>query len=134
MSARDIRVDASGISPGWLWFGIVAAPVAWAVQGLFGWYFAGAGCANASMGGGGSLQIASTLISIAAAIVAVIGIVEGWRNWGRSGEPTRLEAAEGRTRTQYVAAAGALISSIFLVGIVWAGIGADIVNACGSAR
>ncbi len=135
MSPQErVREDSSRISPGWLWFGVVAAPIAWAVQGLFGWYFGGADCVNGSMAGGGSLQVAETLISIGAAIVAIVGIVHGWRDWGRSGEPTRLEAANGRTRTQYVAAAGALVSSIFLIAIIWAGIGGVIVNACGSAR
>ncbi len=126
--------EESSISPGWLWFGVIAAPVAWAVQGLFGWYVGGANCVNGSLAGGSSLQVAATIIGIAAAIVAVVGIVTSLRNWRSSGEPTRLATVEGHTRNQYIAAAGTLVSGIFLLGIVWAGVGGVIVNACGSAR
>ncbi len=130
-----IRVESSSpISPGWLWFGWIAAPIAWAVQGLFGWYFGGADCLSGSMAGGGGLKVAETLIGIGAAIVAIVAIVHGYRDWQSSGEPTRLEAANGRTPMQYLAAGGALISSIFLIAIIWAGVGGVIVNACGSAR
>ncbi len=124
----------SSVAAGWLWFGIVAAPIAWAIQGLFGWYFGGADCVNGSMAGGSSLQVVSTIIGIAAALVAVAGIITGLRNWRQSGEAARLETAEGHTATQYIAAASTLVSSIFLIAIIWAGIGGAIVNACGSAR
>ncbi len=128
------RDDSSSISPRWLWFAIIAPPIAWAVQGLFGWYFGGADCANGSAGGGGTLQLAETCVSIAMAVVAIVGLVKALGNWRHTAEPARLETANGRTTVQYLSAAGALISGIFLIAIVWAGVGAVIVNACGSTR
>ncbi len=131
---QNLRGETAENAPRWLWFTIVAGPIAWAVQGLFGWWFGSANCAPAAMAGGGGLTIAETFISIGALIVVAIALVEGFRNWRRSGESTRLEDANGRTTLQYLTAAGALVSASFLVAIVWAGVGLVIVNACGSMR
>jgi hypothetical protein len=132
---QDARLSPT---PAGTWFSVIAPPLAWATQGLFGWFVSGAGCRDGRSYWGVSLSTLTTaaiVVSVIALAVAVAGIVLGYRGW-TAAEDRRpdLNVINGRTRAAYLAASGVLISGMFAVGIVWAGLGAILVNPCGQTR
>jgi hypothetical protein len=122
---------------GALWIGLLAGPLAWSAQELVGYGLAARAC-----GAGGprpiaiapALGVAELVVSGAALLITVLGLVTALLAWRRSnrdraeaGEPP-LEAIEGRTR--FMAVAGILVSTLFLFGILMNAAGYFLVRPC----
>jgi hypothetical protein len=115
------------IAPRRLWFGLVAAPLAWIVQGLCGWLFGSRVCTQMSIGGARTVL---GVLSVVAIATALGGIVVGLANWRTA---TREQIA-AEDRVEFMSLGGLLVSSVFLLGIFWASLNAVFVNVCGGIR
>jgi hypothetical protein len=118
-------------NPKGLWFGLIAAPAAWAVQGLLGWFFGERTCATITPP---SVRLIVLLISIAALLVATAGITRGWSAWRRRSDAPSLMDSDARDRVEFMAIGGLLVSSIFAIAIVWAGLSSAFLSECGRMR
>lgn len=115
------------IEPRRLWFGLLAAPFAWSVQGLLGWFFGARICTQMSIG---SVRTIVGLIGIVALAVAVGGLLVGIGNW-------RVAVREERVaedRVEFMSLGGVLVSGAFVLGTFWGALNAVFINVCGGAR
>jgi hypothetical protein len=115
------------VTPSRLWIGLLAAPVAWSVQGLLGWFFGARVCTSMSIG---AVRLTVGLIGVAALVVAVGGFTVGLENWRTASADPRPAA----DRVEFMSLGGLLVSSTFLVAIVWACLNALLLNGCGGMR
>jgi hypothetical protein len=129
--------NESSVSLSRLWLGLLLAPLAWVGGELLGYYVTARACdapggvpfPHTSHPGAAVLTI-----EIVAAIVAAIGLTIAMRSWRetRSDAGGPKPAAVGRAR--FMAFTGSITSALFLMGIVWFGFPAIVVNACNQAR
>jgi hypothetical protein len=115
------------ITPHRLWIGLVAAPLAWAVQGLLGWFFGARVCGSMSIG---AVRLTVGLVGVAALLVALGGIAVGLENWRVATAGPRPAA----DRVEFMSFGGLLVSCVFVVAIGWAALNAVLVNGCGGMR
>lgn len=117
----------TAIAPRRLWFGLLAGPGAWAVQHFLGWFFGARICAGMSIA---AVRTVLGGIGIAALVCAAAGLMVGMQNLQavRAGERPQ----EGRV--EFMSLGGVLVSTAFVVGIVWAGLNAIFINVCGGMR
>jgi hypothetical protein len=112
-----------------VWFGVLAAPLAWVVQLVAGYAVQEAGCAPAGM-----LPVLDAdtepiiaFISVAALAVAVAGGAASLVAW-------RTALADGGTdprgRIAFMACAGLLASVIFVAAIALGGVALLFLDAC----
>lgn len=130
---------AHAVGLGALWFGVFGAPLVWSLQLLLGYSLVAHSCfpgaeprATPVIGGLWSILL---VVSVGAAVVALAAGGTAWRSWRMTRQEHRgdhgelLEVAEGRTR--FMALAGMLLSSLFLLGIVLNALPLFLVPACG---
>jgi hypothetical protein len=113
--------------PGWLWYGVLAAPLAWATVIGAGYFLQDAGCPPASSGdiGGVSVSAISVAVVIICALIAAVGALVALRE-------IRLTTSteDRRGRAQFMAVAGLLGSLLFLLAIVLSGIAFIPLSSC----
>jgi uncharacterized protein YneF (UPF0154 family) len=121
-----------------LWLGLVLAPSAWLAGELLGYYVTARSCDTKPGGvplpGSSHPAMAVVAIEIAVAIVAAFGLfiaVQSWRKTRGDGD-TAESAAFGRAH--FMSFTGVIASSLFLLGIIWLGFPAIVVNACNQVR
>ena len=114
-----------------LWFTLVAAPVAWTIQGLLGWWAGERICADLSVGGARGL---TALVSMLALIVALLSVATAWRVWGMASSGPHAIHAEAWDRVEFMALSGLFISSAFTLGIIWGALPSLMLSACGRVR
>jgi hypothetical protein len=112
-------------TPGSLaWFGLLAPPLAWAVQLVAGYAFEQAACGrpDASLWGA-SVDPLTTIVIAACGVVAALGC---------AGSIVSLlsHGADERGVIRFVAGAGVLGSIVFLLAIVLSGIALVPLNGC----
>jgi len=73
-------------------------------------------------------------ISAVALLVAVSGISRGWTAWRRQSDASSVVETEARDRMEFMAVGGLLVSSVFAIAIVWAGLSAAFLSDCGRMR
>jgi hypothetical protein len=115
------------IAPARLWFGLVAAPAAWAVDGLLGWFFGAQICTAMSIA---TVRIIVGVLGLAALAVAAAGLSVGVANW-------RVAAGEPRPaadRVEFMSLGGVLVSTAFVIGIFWAALNPLFIGVCGGMR
>jgi hypothetical protein len=100
-----------------LWFGILGGAFAWAVQLALGDMFSELGC---EAGGFGGLSIVLIAITVVAAAVAAWALVVAWRAHAAMRAGGREDIPF--ERAAFMALAGVLSSSLFLLLIVMGGI------------
>lgn len=119
------------------WFALLAAPCAWALQGLLGWFVASSGCGHAiSMPrwlSDAGVRGAETIITAGALLLALAGVRVAFAAWRAFSQPNATPM-QGRGRMEFIATAALLISLVFTLGIVWAGIPTFILPACEAIR
>jgi len=111
-----------------LWFGILAAPVAWVAQGALGWFFGYRVCTSMSIA---AVRTTLGVISVLAIAITVAGLMTGWRNWRQTDGDVGIEAWD---RVAFMSLAGVFVSASFLVGSIWAGLTPVLLNSCGGMR
>lgn len=121
-----------------LWLGLLLAPAAWLAGEQLGYYVTARSCETGPVGvplPSPAHPTATVLvIEIAAAILAAVGLLIAARSWRatRSDDGAGTSAASGRAH--FMAFTGMIASSLFLLGIVWFGFPAIVVDACNQAR
>jgi hypothetical protein len=116
---------------GGLWYALLAPPAAWAAQELLGWFFGERTC--------GELAPATVRwivfgMSVLALAVALVGVSLGWRMWQTRDHTSDPLASEHRDRISFMAFGGFLVSTIFAIAIVWAGLSSAFLSDCGRMR
>jgi hypothetical protein len=101
-----------------LWFGLLAAPVAWTWQLWLGYGAAEAACAPGTRGGplGGSSTPAILVVTAAAGVLALLGLLTAVHARRQLGDVDRSTTAGGRAA--FMAAGGIAVSALFLVLIL----------------
>jgi len=116
-----------------LWFGVLGAPLAWTAQLMIAPDVAEIICyPGASRSGAGEVwgwQLESALIGLSAAmlLVAVAALVVAigcTRTYRRASDPTP------GSRAKWMAYAGVIVSSLFLIGILFGSIPPFMLQAC----
>jgi len=137
-SAPHPASERQAVSPGALWFGLFGAPAAWSLQLMVSYALTAHGCFPVSeplaapfFGGLWALDLVVSLAAVAAAAAAG---ATAWRSWRvtrgeRPGGPEHLESGWGRTH--FMALAGTLVSGLFFLGVIMAGIPLFLVSPCG---
>ena len=114
-----------------LWYALLAPPSAWALQGLLGWAFGERSCTSLTPP---TVRWIVAAISVAALIVALIGVRRGWSMWREVSDACDPLVSEHRDRVAFMAFGGFLVSSVFSIGIFWNGLSAAFLNDCGRMR
>jgi hypothetical protein len=112
---------------GWLWWGVLAAPLAWATVISAGYFLQDAGCPPASPGEiwGVDVSAVSVAVVIACAAIAAAGALVAYRETRLS----RNDETRGG-RSHFMAVAGLLGSLLFLLAIVLSGIAFIPLSSC----
>lgn len=117
--------------PAALWFGILAGPAAWTMQGLLAWFFGQRICASMSIGG---VRATLAAVSVGALAVAGAGAATGWRNLRRANPGGQTVEVDPSDRVHFMALAGLLVSVVFIIGIFWAALPSVLLRQCGYVR
>jgi hypothetical protein len=118
-----------------LWFGLAAAPTAWAVQGALGWLIDTRVCHGAEAPATTALRAVLGSVGLIALLVALSGGVVAYRSWRRLESPRiSLTQEEGDSRPRFMALGGILVSASFIVGILWATLPVLFIDACVATR
>ena len=118
--------ERAQISDGRLWVGLLAAPLAWATQLLLGWGTEELACTSpraSTTVAGLELDHFVVVVSLAAATVALGGLVVAVTS-------TLSARDDALGRVPFMAAAGILVSAVFLGAIVLAGSAALVLDPC----
>ncbi|HEY4101687.1 MAG TPA: hypothetical protein VGM20_12515 [Gemmatimonadales bacterium] len=120
-----------------LWFGVAAAPAAWAVAEYAGYGFAGRACQPPA----GHAAAAVLPITVAMIILGAIGVAVAYDNVQRTvprRADTMVDAADSRDasvgRTRFMALGGMMASVLFLLGTVFFVLPAIITRGCAGVR
>lgn len=119
-----------------LWFGLTAGPTAWALHEMLSYAVAGQACTDsvATLGplGEGGVRALLAVITVAAVAAALAGAMVSWRNLRalRSAPGT----SPGGGRMHLMALAGLLVSTMALVGLLYAGLPPLLVDLCVRTR
>lgn len=156
MDATDAVTGGAGRATlGRLWFGLLAAPAAWAVAELAGYVLVSRSCTPGPNGleayGVGRPGLALVALAALTALVAAAGLYTAYGSWravgaARPADDGAQQAASGSTepwahaaappwgRARFMARAGIATSALFLLGIVLFGIPPALVDACSRVR
>jgi hypothetical protein len=110
-----------------LWFPLVAPPLAFGVEGAFGWWAGAAICTSLSIG---SARALVGIVSVAMLIVALVGLSMGIRGY-RAASAASYAAVD---RIEFLALGGVLVSTAFIVGLIWFGLNGIFIKGCGGMR
>ena len=120
-----------------LWFGVAAAPTAWAVAEYAGYGFAGRACQAPA----GHSAAAVLPVTVAMIILGAMGVAVACDNVRRTAQldadPMANAAGSGvarEGRMRFMARGGMMASVLFLLGTVFFVLPAIIVRGCAGAR
>lgn len=126
---------AGEVSSARLWFPVLAAPAAWALQGLTGWFVDSLACpqepAEGTLLAVGTARWIVALASAGALAVVVIALLTSILNWR-----TLAAASDGTVheRREYVSVLAVAATTILAIALVWAGLPPLLTRGCGVAR
>lgn len=109
---------------GWTSFALLAPPAAWAVQEWLGWFFGQRTCTALTPA---AVRWVLLAVSLAALAVTLTGVARGWRLW-RDNDPDHHD------RVDFMAFGGLLVSGIFTIAVIWAGLSTAFLSDCGVMR
>jgi hypothetical protein len=116
---------------GALWFGLFAAPAAWALQLISNYALLAHFCyprnTPLSSPDFGGTRAVAIVVSAALLVVAVLALLTAIRSWRMTKQPANSAAAAGDEargvgRVRFMAQAGVLVSGIFVYGVVMAAV------------
>ena len=105
---------------------VLAPPLFWAAQGLFGWFVASHACPGTSQPWSlGAARWAVAIATLVALAVSVPALAVTAR---------RFAGGNGDERVHYLSMAGLLVGAALTLGLLYAGLPALILSACGEMR
>lgn len=125
------------VSLGGLWFGLIAGPVAWAMQELVGYGLAARACAAHAQGlvplapglGVGEVIVSGMALGLAGSGLATSTLF--WRRASRQ-QPHGEEGIDaGDERNAFMALAGIIVGLFFLFGVFMNAAGYFLIPPCG---
>ena len=96
---------------GWLWFGILAGPLAFLLNLQLSYMLVHPVCVTAH-------HIILHLVPAGALLLTASGGVSAWRNWRRTGQAESSQAAGVLPCSRFMAGVGLLTSGLFILMIV----------------
>jgi hypothetical protein len=138
MGTQSVTHPPPRIEQGRLWFGTVAGAAAWALHGFTSFLISTQACKDGN-GNWGPLPAASVRLLLGGVTllflgVAVAGGLTSLRNWRQLSQRRHVLNAEGLGREDFMALIGVFVSTVFVLGILWAGIPPILVDVCVNAR
>jgi hypothetical protein len=113
-----------------LWFGLLAAPLAWTIHEVAGYALAGSGCHVARTHLPSWSWLGLLGVSALAAGLASWGGLVALRELRRAAGPVGSARVDGRHRAEFMAAAGVLVSALLLLNIVMFAVMPLLVDRC----
>ena len=134
---HEARIERLPVSVKRLWVGVLAAPAAWLVMEMVGYYLAARSCEPGTGGvpllGTAHPRVTQVIMDGGAVIIALIGLTTAIQCWRALPQPGR-DATPELGRARFMALVGVLTSVLFLGGILMFGLPPFFVNACSQAR
>jgi hypothetical protein len=96
---------------GWLWFGILAGPVAFLLNLQLSYMLVQPVCVAAH-------RLVLHLVPVGALLLTTSGGVSAWRNWRRTAQAESSKAGGVLPRSRFMAGVGLLTSGLFIVVIM----------------
>jgi ubiquinol-cytochrome c reductase cytochrome c subunit len=117
-----------------VWIGLLAAPFAWAAQHVAGIALSIGQCHDNAAGPGLDLHLHTwvAIVSLAAAAVAVLGIVSAFTTWWGARDAEDDDAPPSG-RNHFLGVVGLTTSPLFLAIILMSGIGSILLPTCAQA-
>jgi hypothetical protein len=124
-----------------LWFGLLAAPLAWSLQLLVNYAFAAHACFPRYVPlaypiiGQGALTLVLIVVSVVTIAIGVLALYMAIHTWRRTSKETGggshwlLDTGEGRTR--FMAASGIMTSALFLLSMIVHLVAVLVLGYCG---
>lgn len=122
-----------------IWYGILGAPVAWAVEEMLGWLLNSGSCPSGSPAGVGGtptiLGAREILLGVAAAalLAALAALAIGIKEWSSS-QDCGLSSIQSRARSDFLAAIAVLVSFVFTLAILLESAALFILPTCEIVR
>jgi hypothetical protein len=125
--------------PARIWYGILGAPAAFAVQEMLDWLVSSGACPSGAPSDVGGVPLFTNTRAIlwavgaAAIIAAAVALWIGITAWRESHDPSFL-SIKAQRRTDYLAATAMLVSAVFLVAILWQTVALFVLPTCEMMR
>ena len=110
-----------------LWFGVLAAPLAWAILLTVGYGFEEVACSRGSSHWGFEAKTATVILFAATAVTAVLGAAAAVLTWRRAQRP---ESGDTRGRLEWMGFSGVVVSGLFIALILMTGFGVTSLGTC----
>jgi hypothetical protein len=105
---------------------VLAPPIFWAAQGLFGWFVASHACPGTSQPWSlGAARWAVAIATLIALAVSVPALTFAARQFAGGNDDERLH---------YLSMAGLLVGAALTLGLLYAGLPALVLSTCGEMR
>ena len=109
-----------------LWYGFSAPAFAWAAHGAVAVFlstvYCPAGVPHWEKAGEGGVRLAIGLVALGLLAISISAGIVAYRLWHALQEEHRVIRDSGRSREDFMALGGILVSVVCTTGIVWAGI------------
>ena len=137
-ASHDERIRQLPVGLKRLWVGVLAAPMAWVLMGLIGYYLAARSCepgtAGVPMLGTAHPRVTQVVLDVIALAAGAFGLVVSLGSWRALQPPPGRGSSPEWGRAHFLAFVGVLTSILFLGGILLFGLSPFLVNACSQAR
>jgi len=120
-----------------LWAGVLLAPAAWTVAELLGYFLVARACDRYPPSGVAHAGITQDVVAVLLGVIAVAGLVlaiSNLRSVGDVGDREMPGVPTARGRARFMSLAGVVMSSLFVLGIVFFALPPLFVNWCNQAR
>ena len=129
--------EAPPVANARLWAGVLLAPAAWSVAELLGYVLVARACDREPGAGIAHAGITQDVVAVVLGVIAIIGLVIAVGNLRTIGdvgdrEMPGVPTVQGRAR--FMALAGVVMSSLFVLGIVFFALPPLLVNWCNQIR
>jgi hypothetical protein len=129
--------EAPPVANARLWAGVLLAPAAWSVAELVGYFLVARACDRNPPAGAAHAGITQDVVAVVLGIIATLGLViaiANLRSVGDVGDREMPGVPTVRGRARFMALAGVVMSSLFVLGIVFFALPPLFVNWCNQAR
>jgi hypothetical protein len=132
------NVRRSAVPPSHLWFGLMAAAVAWILLGFIDILITWRACVHQEQFGNASAHPDARVIYIVVAvslfIVVLIAGTLSYRNWRAISSQRQFLEATANDRREFMALLGVFVSVTLGVGVLWLSIPPLVIEFCLRAK